>query len=240
MKYKNGNSWYDETTNSFKYLPRIYTDFYCSLSEWEKLGPNGKPNFMYQVRSAIVDILGYPEIMYEKENDDTVWATGGKFCLKNGLEVNKLSLDRHGRRDSMIGEKYSAWIIQNVIKLITHRNSEVEYYSWKGELDHIEISFPDCKMPNIILLVDENTGSTNQTLISCIDAIYKTLHDKTTEWYDKYLYKFYNSDWDRIFYVSKEDAYYKYINWKHLYKWADLFKMKSKRIYDGISISYEK
>lgn len=239
MKYKGGKSWYDSDSQEWKYQPRIYTDFYCSLSEWNQLG-SGKDNFMYQVRSAIVDILGYPE---DKRTETEKWKVSRdefKIQLKNGLIVNKLSFDRGGRRDSLEGEKYSAWIVKNVINLITHRKAEVEFFSWKGTIDHIEISFPEAKMPNIIILVDEYCeSSTNRTLIDCIDAIYKTLHDKTTEWYDKKLYQYYNSDWDRIFYCSTEDISKEYLDWKHLWMWNDVFKKKEDRKYDNVTISYK-
>ena len=241
MKYKGGKSWYDHESDEWKYQPRIYTDFYCSLSEWKQLG-KGKDNFMYQVRSAIVDLLGYPE---DKRTELEKWKVNRnefKIQLSNGLVVNKLSFDRGGRRDSLEGEKYSAWIIKNAIKLITHRDAEVEFYSWKGTIDHIEISFPECMMPNIIILVDEYLeSSTNRTLIDCIDAIYSTLHDKTTEWYDKKLNQYYNSDWDRIFYCSKEDSCENYKMWKGKWMWSDVFKKKSDRQYNDmhhIVISY--
>lgn len=48
MKFKGGKSWYDTNSQEWKYQPRIYTDFYCSLKEWANLG-KGKDNFMYQV-----------------------------------------------------------------------------------------------------------------------------------------------------------------------------------------------
>lgn len=54
MKYKYGKYYFDQESQEKKYVPRIYTDFYCSLKEWHNLG-TGKKNFMYQLRSHIVE-----------------------------------------------------------------------------------------------------------------------------------------------------------------------------------------
>lgn len=242
MKYKGGKSWYDNVAQEWKYQPRIYTDFYCSLSEWAKLG-NGKDNFMYQVRSAIVDIWGYPDDKRTELEKIKVDRREYKYTLENGLVLNKLSFDRGGRRDSLEGEKYSAWIIQKTIKLITHRDCEVEFFSWKGIIDHIEIVFPETKMPNIIILVDEySMSSTNYTLIKCIDSIYNTLKYKTTEWYDNYLYQYFNNDYDIIFYISREDDLGTYIEWQNKWMWKEIIYPKSQRKYIGqhkVQISYK-
>lgn len=246
MKFKGGKSWYDTNSQEWKYQPRIYTDFYCSLKEWANLG-KGKDNFMYQVRSAIVDILGYPDDKRTELEKFKVSRGEGKYKLKNGLVVNKLSFDRGGRRDSLEGEKYSAWIIKNVIKIITHREAEVEFYSWKGTIDHIEITFPKMNMPNIILLLDIPGGdnSTNDILIKCIDAIYEVLNAKTTEWYDKYLYLYFNNDHDMIFFggmIYNGYVYGEYAKWVDKWQWKDRIFPKTKRRYTGqhnINISYK-
>ena len=149
MQYTGGKSYFNIVTQEWKSNPRVYTNFYCSLSEWANLG-RGKENFMYQVRSHIVDLYGYPK---DRRTELEKWKVNRnecKFNTKNGLTLNKLSFDRGGRRDSLEGEKYSAWIIKETIKLITNREANVEFYSWKGTVDHIEISFPDTQMPNII------------------------------------------------------------------------------------------
>lgn len=240
MKYKGGKSWYDKNSNEWKSQPRIYTDFYCSLSEWANLG-RGKPNFMYQVRSAIVDILGYPEDKKTELEKIKVSRDEYKFTLSNGLVVNKLSFDRGGRRDSLEGEKYSAWIIKNAIKLITHRESIVEFYSWKGTINHIEITFPDATMPNIIVLVDEySVSSTNRTLIDCIDAIYDTLKAKTHECYDNYLSCYYNDNYDMVYYKSTEDATGEYLWAKGKWMWKEIIYPKNRRQYDHYgTLSYK-
>lgn len=240
MKYKGGKSWYDKNSNEWKSQPRIYTDFYCSLSEWANLG-RGKPNFMYQVRSAIVDILGYPEDKRTELEKIKVSRDEYKFTLSNGLVVNKLSFDRGGRRDSLEGEKYSAWIIKNAIKLITHRESIVEFYSWKGTIDHIEITFPDAAMPNIIVIVDEyGDSSTNRTLIDCIDAIYDTLKAKTHECYDNYLSHYYNDNYDMVYYKSTEHISGSYFWAKGKWMWKEIIYPKNRRQYDSYgTLSYK-
>ena len=241
MKYKGGKSWYDKSVQEWKYEPRVYTDFYCSISEWDKLG-KGKDNFMYQVRSAIVDILGYPEDKRTELEKIKVSRDKCKIKLTNGLIVNKLSFDRGGRRDSLEGEKYSAWIIKNVIKLITHRNADVEFYSWKGTVDHIEITFHNTSMPNIIILVDEYCGSTNKELISCIDCIYNTLKAKLHPSYESKLMHYFNNNFDIVYYISTENAQHEYDDWKGLWMWKDIIFPKSNRKYIGqhkINISYE-
>lgn len=239
MKYTGGKSWFDKSTQEWKYNPRVYTNFYCSLKEWSNLG-RGKENFMYQLRSHIVDLYGYPE---DKRTELEKWKVNRdefKFKTKNGLTLNKLSFDRGGRRDSLEGEKYSAWIIKETIKLITNREPQVDFYSWKGTIDHIEISFPDAKsMPNIICLIDEYCeSSTNRTLIFVIDCIYKVLGWKTIEWYDKYLEKFYNKDYDFIF-LNPNNERYIYQEWEDKTMWKDMIMKTSNRIYNCTNISYK-
>lgn len=239
MKYKGGKSWYDKNSNEWKSQPRIYTDFYCSLSEWANLG-RGKQNFMYQVRSAIVDILGYPEDKRTELEKFKVSRGEYKFTLSNGLVVNKLSFDRGGRRDSLEGERYSAWIIKNTIRLITHREAIVEFYSWKGNIDHIEIAFPDAAMPNIIVIVDDYGGSTNRTLIDCIDAIYDTLKAKTHECYDNYLSHYYNDNYDMVYYKSTENIGGNYFWAEGKWMWKEIIYPKNKRQYDRYgTLSYK-
>lgn len=232
MKYTGGRSVFDPDTQKWISVPRRYSDFYCSITEWSKLG-RGKPNFMYQVRSAIVDNWG-PE-------DDC------KIRLDNGLWVNKLSFKRWGRDDVNETEKYDSWIIQRVIKMITHRDAEVEFFSYKGNIDHVEISFPGCEMPNIIVLVGQWAGgSTNETLIFCIDAIYKVLSIKTTDYYDRYhLSKKFNQDYDYIYYTGKGKAgwgnYYEDTEWRDNWMFEDIIRKKSERYYyDHVSIGYGK
>ena len=240
MQYIGGKSYFNIVTQEWKSNPRVYTNFYCSLSEWANLG-RGKENFMYQVRSHIVDLYGYPK---DKRTELEKWKVNRnecKFNAKNGMTLNKLSFDRGGRRDSLEGEKYSAWIIKETIKLITNREANVEFYSWKGTVDHIEISFPDTQMPNIICLVDEYSGSTNKTLIFIIDCIYRTLNNKTTVWYDRYLYKFYNDNYDIVYLKpDSEHATCEYQDWIGKSQWKDIIKLKSNRTYlDDTKITYK-
>ena len=222
---------------------RVYSNFYCSLSEWYQLGKD-KENFMYQVRSEIVnrfglefDKIGVDESKLWVSNDTTVYDYDDRVYAPCGLALNKLSFDIHGRRDELDGEIYSAWIVERTIELITHRQSKVEFFSWKGNLDHIEISFPEREMPNIIVLTDVPGGdcSTNKALIACMDAIYHTLSCKTTVEYDKYLRMFFNDEYDYVFY--KCDYFYGcnsdyYHEWHGKWKWKDCIKARELRFYD--------
>lgn len=253
MKYKNGKSWYDTTSQEWKYQPRIYTNFYCSLQEWANLG-RGKENFMYQVRSAIVDLFDIEPsklpIYDDKKHNGGSEIIGytSKITLHNGLVLNKLSFNRCGIQDGLEGEQYSADIVKHAIKLITNRDAEVEFYSWKGTIDHIEITFPNLRMPNIILLLDIPSGdnSTNDILIKCINAIYDVLNAKTTQWYDKYLHLYFNNDFDMIFYggISDSNGYHygHYSKWANKWEWKDRIFPKTKRTYNdyaNIKISYK-
>lgn len=240
MKYIGGKSYFNKVTQEWKNNPRVYTNFYCSLSEWANLG-RGKDNFMYQVRSHIIDLYGYPEdnrTLLEKSKVDR---NECKITLKNGLTLNKLSFDRGGRRDSLEGEKYSAWIIKETIRLITNREANVEFYSWEGIVDHIEISFPNTSMPNIICIIDEYCGSTNKTLMFIIDCIYKTLNNKITVWYDRYLNKYYNDNYDIVYLKpDTEHASSEYYEWENKSQWKDIIKLKSNRVITNhTKISYK-
>lgn len=241
MKYTGGRSYFNKVTQEWKSFPRVYTNFYCSLSEWFNLG-RGKENFMYQVRSHIVDLYGYPEDKRTELEKCKVKRDEFKFKLKNGLTLNKLSFDRGGRRDSLEGEKYSAWIISEAIKLITNRECKVEFYSWKGTIDHIEINFPGASVPNIICLIDDYCcSSTNKTLIFIIDCIYKTLGHKLTVWYDRYLYKFYNENYDIVYLKpDSEHSSGEYVGWQRKSQWKDIIKPKANRIITNkTNISYK-
>lgn len=217
MKYTSGKSWFNKSTQEWEYKPRVYTNYYCSLKEWAKLS-RGKDIFMYQLRNAIAEKIFFRH-KYNKE------------YYQNG--TYKLSFDRTGRRDGLSSEIYSADIIKEVIKSITNRESEVEFYSWKGNIDHVEISFPDATaMPNIICLIDEyDSSSTNRTLIFIIDCIYKVLGWKTIDWYDKYLYQFYNKEHDFVFLNPGADKYI-YPEWVGKTGWKEIIKRKSNRQYD--------
>lgn len=223
MKYKYGKQYFDQVSREMKYIPRIYTDFYCSLKEWLNLG-RGKENFMYQLRSKIVE-------------DGLMGDCNGceRSKSENGLNLYKISFNRTGRRDGLNSEIYSANIVKNVIKYITHKDADVEFYSWKGTIDHIEISFGNCEMPNIIVLIDSySNSSTNRTLIHCIDAIYKTLRNKASFYYEQYHKQHYNKDWDKIFNYSEDNLCYD----KSQYQWYDTYRMKSDRRYNHSTIYY--
>ena len=34
MKYTGGKSWFNKSTQEWEYIPRVYTNYYCSLKEW--------------------------------------------------------------------------------------------------------------------------------------------------------------------------------------------------------------
>lgn len=282
MKYKYGKYMFDKNMRENIYIPRIYTDFYCSLDEWRNLG-KGKENFMYQLRSHIVsenlmndkshcetwedyiddkfllkrknqsqlsvfnEFIDVPEYIanetdYNKINtylrdgvkvDDKLRL---KFKHPNGLWLYELSFDRTGRRDDLESEIYSAEIIKHVIKFITHKDADVEFFSWKGTIDHVEISFNNCEMPNIIVLIDSyEASSTNRTLIHCVDAIYKTLRNKASFYYDDYHKPYYNNEWDKIFNYTEEEFIYS----KDDYPWNDTYRLKANRIYDKATINYK-
>lgn len=232
MKYIGGKSCYDTDEQKWIYRPRVYTDFYCSMAEWSNLG-KGKDNFIYQVRSAIVDLFGMKASERSERDENGKIIYTDKMKLKNGLIINRLSFDRTGRRDGLETEKYSADIIKYAIKLITHRDAEVEFFSWKGTIDHIEISFTGTVMPNIIILVDEyGISSTNRTLKDCIDAIYDTLKIKIHENYERYYAKYFNKDYDIIYYKSLEDANCDYSWARDLWIWKDCFFTKKNRRYN--------
>jgi hypothetical protein len=227
MKFKDGKSYWDNNEEKWVYKPKIYTDFYCSLDEWAKLGcKKAKRIFMYQARSRIAEMHG---------------GDCSKFKLDNGIELYKVSFDRTGRRDGLSTEEYSASIIRDIIKLMTHRDANVEFYSWKGTIDHIEIAFPNSAMPNIICLIDDYNSSTNDTLIFCIDCIYKTLSNKRTKYYDTYLCRHYNDRYD-IVYLKPDSEHISenYIKWRDKYMWKDIIKQTSMRKYiDRVSIDYK-
>jgi hypothetical protein len=50
MKYTGGKSWFNKSTQEWEYMPRAYTDFYCSIKEWHNLG-RGRLNFIAQAIS---------------------------------------------------------------------------------------------------------------------------------------------------------------------------------------------
>ena len=62
---------------------------------------------------------------------------------------------------------------------MTHLDADVAFYSWKGTIDHVEITFGSYEedyLPNIIVLFDSYAdSSTNKILIRCMDALYFTL-----------------------------------------------------------------
>ena len=229
MKYTGGKSYFNNKTGEWEYSKRKYTDFYCNLIEWGNLG-RGKPNFMYQLREHISkarpDLWNYKKEVYYDKNGNAI--------------ANKLSFDRTGRRDNLDSEIYSAQIIYETILHITHQKAKVEFYSWKGIIDHIEITFPNKAIPNIICIVDDYCSSTNETLIFCIDCIYQTLHNKTTQWYETKLEQYYNNNYD-IVYMKKnsEHSSGEYYQWKDKWMWNDIIKPKANRIINKVNISYK-
>lgn len=209
MKYIGGKSRYDSSAQEWKYEPRVYTDFYCSLKEWHSLG-RGKMNYIKQ--------LVMHASLSEDETEDDFYS-------------------------SLWYSKERQRIISNAINLITHRRPKVTNY-WEDETlskdylveknDHIEIEFPELKMPNIIILYDkweETTGDGFfETVKDCIDCVYKVLELKTLDYYDNYLYQFFNNDYDYVFFKGDKDScYYNY--WNGKWSWKDVIKRKDERIY---------
>lgn len=120
------------------------------------------------------------------------------------------------------------------IKMITHKSAKVKCYSYHGTVINVIIEFPNCTMPNIVVLIDECGCDIIQRLpLYCIDAIYSTLHDKTTTHYDNLLYKYYNNKYDRIFYKSKKPRYGLFLDWKNKWKWNDIFRKTEDRNTDN-------
>lgn len=213
MKFTGGKSKFDPTTGKWISSPRIYTDFHCSIDEWTKLG-NGRKYFMYQLRSFIAEKYGYKT---EKRE------------LENGLNVNRLSF----KRDDGEHSKYSADIVRLVIKEITNREPEVNFYAYEGMIDHIEVSFPGREIPNIVLLVREYGGSTNSILIECVRRIYDLLRDKTntTGWFNKENLKYFNQEYDNVC------LYYGIDETTEGYDYQDIFRWR-KNVYGGPTLIY--
>ena len=65
-----------------------------------------------------------------------------------------------------------------------------------------------------------------------------TLSNKTTEWYDRYLYKFYNENYDIVYLKNKSsDTYYE---WQYKSQWKDIIKQRANRILTNeVSITYK-
>lgn len=208
MKYTGGKSTFNNITKEWEYTPRVYTDFYCSLNEWAQFNIKGKLKFMYQLAQkihgrALFHTEDYEHEDYEHEN-----------CFES--------------------------IVFNAIKMITHKSAKVKCHTYYGTVIHVIIEFPNCVMPNIVVLIDEGGGNGGnggdifqRVLIYCIDAIYSTLHDKTTTHYDNLLYKYYNNKYDRIFYKSKKPRYGLFLDWKNKWKWNDVFRKTEDRNTDN-------
>ena len=109
MKFTQKQKEWDNENNKYIFYPRIYSDFYCSLTEWKKLGRE-KDNFMYQIREKIAK--DFPELC-----DD--------YNYKGGCKQQIPSLDRTGIRDSTYSAIYSAKIIKKAIELIKENNIDL-------------------------------------------------------------------------------------------------------------------
>ena len=207
MKYTGGKSWFNKSTQEWEYMPRAYTDFYCSIKEWHNLG-RGRLNFIAQAISCALD-----------------------------EPVDNLEMYFSNSKDR-------AKIISHIIFLITHRRPKVTDY-WEDEIkdkdyiieksDHIEIEFPGLKVPNIIILYDifepNRSNGFYDTVIDCVDCLYKILELKTLDYYDNYLYQFFNNDYDYVFFKGDKESHY-YDNWNGKWSWKDVIKRKDERIYD--------
>lgn len=223
MKYSTIKSYYNKRTGKKELAHRVYNDFFCTIPEWTLF--KDKENFMYQLRKHISKRVKdkYPD-QYRADSEECV------------------SLDRTGRRDFTTTEVYSAYIIQQVIKEMTHRHAVVEFYSWKGNIDHVEITFPNSKMPNIIVLFYEYGGlnSTNYTIIECMNAIYDILMTKTTEYYDNNLTSYFNTNYDIICYKSRSNDLHPYLHWRNQWQEKERIRMTKYRTYTNTNISWTK
>lgn len=222
MKFKQTREL--DPTKKYVYYRREYTDFYCSISEWAKLG-RGKSNFIYQLRTEIAN------------NNKSLTKYNNAFYYDG---TPKLSLDRTGIRDSYDSAIYSGTIIKEAIKLVTHSEPNIVFDSHKGIIKFVIISFPNKEMPNIVVIINEySCSSTNYTIMKCLDAIYKTLQDKLTDYYNGYLKKYYCDDYDRYFYVSREDMIANLTIHKRLWKWEHVFHKVTDRQENYITIDYD-
>lgn len=240
MKFKTKKTWYVKDHQEKCKTTKIYTDFYCSLGEWTSLGT-------VQKRMLIEQLLNKIDLKFSTEG------------------YRDWKFDFHFDKDDVPERKENNLYFEEVIKEITHRDVKVNVkYDWFNgpTLNHVKIVFPNTNMPNIFVLFDftdymlyVSDSSTSldgehnllvEYLIISVDAIYKTLSDKTTEWYDKKLNEFYNENYDRIFYnfstklnqllyedkdynednFGRKRRYQKYFN---CWKWEDVFKLASSR-----------
>lgn len=239
MKFKIEKTWYVKDQQERCKTKKIYTDFYCSLCEWATLETVQKRMLIDQLLDKI-HFKFFPEFL-----------TGWEFNF-------------YFDKEEIPERKENNLYFEEVIKAITHRDVKVNVkYDWFNgpTLNHVKIVFPNTNMPNIFVLFDftdyklyvsESSSGVDgdnllvEYLMICVDAIYKTLSDKTTEWYDRKLCEFYNENYDRIFYnystklkqllnedkdyiednLCRKRRYQKYFN---CWKWDDVFKLASLR-----------
>ena len=209
MKYTGGKSYWDKEEFEWKYEQRIYSNFYCSLSEWLNLN-RGKKNFISQ--------------LFDK--------------IKNKYNQHNLGFDkfqRIGYDNQFLTSNYENNILHDIIKEITKRDAEVTvcYESLiTDSIAHIEISFGELEMPNLIVLFNGDKNLNVDNIIYCIDAIYDTLKDKLHHLYETRLKKYYNKNYDRLYAKAirySERGYY--IKFKTYWFWNEVFKPKNNRLY---------
>lgn len=261
MKYKFIRSEFIKNGRVIKSKRKIYTDFYCSLTEWDKLRRPERLKLIYQCLGTVDFANKGVEYEYFDEDPDT----GEKFINWD----QGFYFDKDEAPERVINNIF----FEGVIEKITHREVKVNVlYEGNSTLDHVKIVFPNTNMPNIIVLFDftdhvlymSESGSgyglgenlLGEYLLICLNAIYKTLNDKTTDWYEKKLMKFYNKDYDRIyynlsgtlFYLMMNDSQYssencdrprKYQKYYNVWRWEDIFKPKSSRIENGADIEWK-
>ena len=233
MRFTGGKSLYDPSTGEWKSNPRVYSDFHCNYDEWKKLS-RGRRNMVTQLLFNLAE-KGYIEYAHFSEYDPET----GLHLRKQNKERINFPLDLDG--DS-ITEQESAKVIKYAIKLITGLETEVTFYSWKFNVDHVTIDFnyPNCKLPNVVVLFDQGFVTDIDEvdiIIKCINAIYQTINDLKNDKFNKYLKRYYNSEYDRVFnYTDRHTVYYS----QYDYQWPDFYRLKANRsIGSGASLFYK-
>ena len=190
MEKIQGKSWFDKSNGEWTGTPTIYTDFRCTIEEWNRLG-NGRKNFMYQVRSKVAELYGGNEFYNESEQP-----------IK-GMRLRKFSLSRDcDSADPYSRSESSEYLIERSVELVTGVRPKSTYFSYKGVIVFIALEFTGKKTPNVVCVCDDRDSctSTNGTLIFVLKSVYDTLEMKTHNGIgERYL----NSDYDIIFFDDK-------------------------------------
>lgn len=222
MKYTGGKSRRDPVTGEWISNPRVYTDFHCSLKEWKNLN-RGKKNLVNQAMKSLV---------YQQVIKNPIYSTdiNGKFYLFFDKDID----GDYSKSD------YSSSIIKEVIKLVTGLSCNVEFYSWKQSVDHIEIEVigGEKRLPNIVVLFDIFELSEEETIIKCLDAVYSTLNCLKYNSFNVYYRPYFNNNYDFIFNNCPRESWGPYGGGKYS-EWP-AFRPKSDRFFiSESSISYD-